>query len=318
MYIIAEIGFNHEGSMDVAAKMIQSAAESGANAVKFQTYKANDILMPYNANYEAIQCGEIDINQHIELYQIANDNKIEFISTPFNPRAVELLEKIGVSAYKVASMDCTNKYLLKYIAQTGKPIYISTGMATLNEIAETLHFLNEQMSTKITIMHCLSLYPADAQSLNLNIIPFLKQIFGVPVGYSDHYPGTKACIAAALVGAAVIETHFTLNSKKTGADHYHSAEPDDLKSLILDINLFSTMCGKKEAIFKRPDRKYAKEYRRGLYAASDLKKGHIMNELDFLCCRPFSGLSPEDIKWFNGKILNQDILAYQAMEKTFI
>ena len=254
----------------------------------------------------------------MDLYQIANENGIEFISTPFNPWAVELLEKIGVSAYKVASMDCTNKYLLKYIAQTGKPIYLSTGMASLNEIAETLDFLKEKLSDKITLLHCLSLYPADAQSLNLDIIPLLNQIFDVPIGYSDHYPGTKACIAATLLGAEVIETHFTLNSKNTGADHFHSVEPDELKNLITDIHLFKKMRGKKDAIFNRPDRKFAKEYRRGLYAASDINSGHILNAADFICCRPFSGLSPDDINWFEGKMVKQNILSYTAMKKTFI
>jgi sialic acid synthase SpsE len=215
-------------------------------------------------------------------------------------------------------MDCTNTHLLKYIAQTGKPIYLSTGMATLDEIANTIEYLKEKKSGPITLLHCISIYPAMAGDLNLHIIPFLKHLFDLPVGYSDHYPGTTACLAAAMMGAEVIETHFTLDSSKEGGDHRHSAEPDALKKLMVDIALFRTMQGDKRAIFHRPDRRYARDYRRGLYAAGNLPKGKILQEEDFLLCRPISELSPNDLTWLIGKTLEQEISSHQSVRKAFV
>jgi sialic acid synthase SpsE len=315
IYIIAEIGFNHEGNMSVAGDMIKAAAQAGAHAVKFQTFRASDIALPSNLHYESIKCGEIDLNQHKELFSIARECNLDFISTPFSPWAVELLEKVGVPAYKVASMDCTNKHLLEYIVQTGKPIYLSTGMASLNEISDTLDFLKKEKSGPVTLMHCLSLYPANSKDLNLEIIPFLKQVFNIPVGYSDHYPGTKACLAAAMMGAEVLETHFTLDSSKEGGDHVHSVDPEDLKKLISDITLLDIMRGNRYAVFNRPDRSFAKEYRRGLYSARPLGKGNIIKQEDLLLCRPTSEFSPNDLEWITGKVLGQDIPLHHAINK---
>lgn len=317
-YMIAEIGFNHEGDIKEAVKMIAAAANAGADAVKFQTFKAIDLALPSAAHYDAIKCGEMDLSQHVELARVAKDNGINFLSTPFSPSAVEILEKVAVPAYKIASMDCINKHLLGYIAQTGKPIYLSTGMATLNEIAETLEYLKQSKSGPVTLLHCMSLYPAEADDLNLDMIPFLNQLFEVPTGYSDHFPGTTACLAAAMMGAAIIETHFTLDSSRQEGDHHHSVEPNALKKLISDIGLFQRMKGDRRAVFNRPDRKYAKDYRRGLYFAKDLPKNHNLNEDDFLLCRPTSELSPNDLKWINSKILQQDQPQYQPVEKNMV
>ena len=317
-YIIAEIGFNHDGDLDIATEMMKAAAQAGASAVNFQTFRASDIVLPSSPHYASIQCAEMTFDQHRTLFNVARDCGVDFISTPFSPWAVELLEKIGVPAFKVASMDCTNKHLLRYIVQTGKPIYLSTGMATLSEIADTLEYLNKENSGPATLLHCISMYPANAQSLNLDIIPFLKELFGVPVGYSDHYPGTMACLAAAMMGAEVIETHFTLDSSKEGADHFHSATPKSLKRLVSDIAVVHSMRGNRHAIFYRPDRVYAKEYRRGLYSGVALKKGDPLKEKDLLFCRPTSELGPNDLEWIGGKATNQDVSPYQAVLKKFV
>jgi sialic acid synthase SpsE len=314
MYIIAEIGFNHEGDMGLAVQMIEAAARAGANAVKFQTYRAIDLALPSAPHYEAIKCGEMTLEQHQELTRVACDCGIDFLSTPYSAWAVELLERVGVPAYKVASMDCTNTHLLGFIAQTKKPIYLSTGMATLAEIAETLHFLNTENSGDVTLLHCVSLYPAQADDLHLDIIPLLKKLFGVPVGYSDHYPGIQACLAATMLGAEVIETHFTLDTSKEGGDHHHSADPDMLRQLVSEIHLFTTMKGKERAIYHRPDRQWVVKFRRGVYAAKHLPAGSTLNEKDLLFCRPTSAFSPNDIDWLKGKITSQDVAAYKAID----
>ena len=318
IYIIAEIGFNHEGDINAAIEMIEAAAQSGANAVKFQTFKAFDIALPSSQHYDIIKNGEMSYEQHSELYLKAKDCGIDFISTPFSPWAVELLEKLEVHAYKVASMDCTNKYLLKHIAKTQKPVFISTGMASLNEISDTLDYMDKHNSGQITLMHCISMYPAKAEHLNLDIIPFLKKLFNISIGYSDHYPGTMACLAAALVGSEVIETHFTLDTTTKNGDHFHSADPKSLEKLINDIILLRQMKGNKRMILDRPDRQYANDYRRGLYFSKQLSKGHILSEDDFLFCRPASELSPNHLEYVIGKILDKDVKEYDIVEDCFI
>jgi len=313
--IITEIGFNHEGELKLAIEMIKAATQAGANAIKFQTYRAKDLALPSAPHYQAIKRGEISLEQHQELAKIAHGCGIEFLSTPFSPWAIDVLEKVGVPAYKIASMDCTNKHLLGFVAETKKPIYLSTGMATLTEISETLYYLSEVKSGPVTLLHCMSLYPANANDLNLVIIPYLKELFGVPVGYSDHYPGTKACLGAAMLGAEVIETHFTLDISKKGADHYHSVDAEMLRQLIADIELFQQMKGTKLGCYNRPDRKYATQYRRGVFTAKSLKKGDTLRGEDLLLCRPTSQLKPEDLKWLEGRTIKQDIEEFQAVDR---
>lgn len=317
-YIIAEIGFNHEGNMELAQRMIEAAARAGAHAVKFQTFKAIDLALPSAPHYEAIQCGEMDMEQHTTLARIASACNIDFLSTPFSINAVEMLESVGVGAYKIASMDCTNTYLLERIARTRKPVYLSTGMATLGEIAESLAFLTENKSGPVTLLHCLSCYPPGAEELNLAIIPFLKELFNVPVGYSDHFPGIQACLAAAMLGAGVIETHFTLDASQQHGDHSHSADPEMLRQLITDIGLFARMTGSREAVYKRPDRKWAKHYRRGMYAARDLASGDTLTDADLLLCRPTSQLSPNEIERIRGKSISRAIARYQEIREEFL
>jgi sialic acid synthase SpsE len=317
-YIIAEIGFNHDGQIDVAIEMIQAAAKAGASAVKFQTYRAGDIALPSSPHYQNIKSGELSYEQHIKLFEMTKHFGIDFISTPFSPWAVELLEKLDVPAYKVASMDCTNNYLLGYIAQTKKPIYISTGMASLEEIATTLNFLKSKSSGPISLLHCISKYPAYASDLNLQIIQLLKILFGLRIGYSDHCPGTKACLAAVILGAEIIETHFTLDSSKEGGDHYHSVEPKDLQALVADINLFQEMRGTANGIFERPDRHLASTFRRGLHTARKLSKGDIIGEADLLMCRPTSILSPNEIESVLGRSISLDLPPGTPMNPKYI
>ena len=160
--------------------------------------------------------------------------------------------------------------------------------------------------------------PAVERDLNLEIIPYLQQVFEVPVGYSDHYPGTQACLAASMLGATVIETHFTLDSSKEGGDHSHSVEPAALKKLVEDIALLDTMRGDGRKIFTRPDRHYAKDYRRGLYAAREIKEGQQISENDLQLCRPESELSPNDLKNLDGKKVKTNVAAYSAIEASYI
>ncbi|KPA19706.1 N-acylneuraminate-9-phosphate synthase, partial [Candidatus Magnetomorum sp. HK-1] len=209
-------------------------------------------------------------------------------------------------------------HLLKYIAQTKKKIYLSTGMATLKEISETLNFLELNRSGPITLMHCVSMYPPQAQHLNLEIIPLMKKLFDIPSGYSDHFPGTMACLLAAILGASTIETHFTLDSCRKTGDHFHSVNPDDLKQLIENISLFTTMRGKLSSVFQKADRDLIYNYRRGLFSAKNLPKGKLLQENDFLFCRPKTILSPNEMESLIGKKLLNDVAPYQPIEPFFV
>jgi sialic acid synthase SpsE len=311
--IIAEIGFNHEGDMDLAVEMIEAAAAAGATAVKFQTLWAEDIALPSAPHFENLKAAEMDLDRHRRLAAGAKASGVEFISTPFSRRAVDYLEEVGVKRYKIASMDLTNTDLLGYVAQTGKPMIVSTGMTTLAEIAGCLEFLTERGAAQVSLLHCISNYPCAANELNLDMIPLLKNIFDVPVGYSDHYPGVKACLAAVMLGAEIIETHFTLDTTKPGADHEHSADPESLKSLIENIRLFGQMRGRPDYLKNRPDRDKAELYRRGLYAAKDLPAGVVLGREDLLFCRPESQLSPNHLGRVLGRKVTRPIKAFQEI-----
>ncbi len=307
MYFIAEIGFNHNGDMKIASKMIKAAAEAGANAVKFQTYRASDLALPSSPHFEAIKSGEMDLEQHLELAETAKSYQIDFLSTPYSNWAVDLLEKVGVKAYKIASMDLTNEELLRYVAKTGKPLILSTGMATLQEIKSTVIFLHKLNSGPVTLLHCLSKYPANPSDINLAFMKKMQEECKCPVGYSDHMKGTTACFLAAILGAEVIEKHFTLDTSAPGADHYHSADPALLKQLIEDIKFSLLMIGQKDNSENRADRQESKKFRRGVYAKTDISEGSLISRKYLVCCRPESEYSPQDLDKIVGRIAKNDI-----------
>lgn len=306
--IIAEIGFNHAGDIELGRKMIEAAAKAGADAVKFQTFKALDILNPDHEFHDTLEGAEMDLAAHQSLAHTASDNGVEFISTPFGPEAVEILNQVPVQTFKVASMDLTNQDLLAALAKTGKPLLVSTGMATLAEIAEAVEFLDAQNSGPVTLLHCMAKYPSEAGQLNLAAIAHLKEVFGLPVGYSDHHPGVNACLAAALWGAQVVETHFTLDTTWEGGDHYHSADPASLAWLVKNIKDMTLMRGDPAFFNSRPDREEAALFRRGLYAAEDLPAGRVLSRDDLLLCRPLGELTPSDLPWVLGRELKKTLV----------
>jgi len=312
-YIIAEVGFNHEGNMDVARDMIQSAAEAGADAVKFQTFQAVDLALPSAPHFELIKPAEMTFEDLIKLKSWSDEASIDFMSTPFSPQALLWLVEVGVSTIKIASMDCVNQHLLAAAAGTGKRLILSTGMATLEEIRQTLGFLDEQGSGEVVLLHCISNYPAKAGELNMASLNLLKRTFGRPVGYSDHHHSPQACLVAAVLGAEVIETHFTLFPDREDGDHGHSLDPDQLRTLVGDIEAALTMIGSEADFETRADREHASQYRRGLYAGRDLKRGEMLQEEDLLFCRPVSELSPSDVRRLKGRALCRDVVRYASL-----
>ena len=311
-YIIAEIGVNHEGSISSAKKLILNAKKGGADAAKFQTYKAHLITSKYAPSYwdtnkekiknqfELFQkYDKFEEKQYSELYRYCKKINIEFISTPFDHKSVDMLDKY-VNFFKVSSSDITNFPLLKKISTKKKPILISTGASSLKEIEEAITYLNKKKCKNIAIMHCILNYPTKDQDANLNMIKSLKKNFpNNIIGYSDHTlpcSEMKVVTTAYILGAKIIEKHFTINKKLQGNDHYHSMDLNDLKNLRKRIKNIDITIGNSEKKYLSSEIKSRKFARRSVIAKNFIEKNKIIKKTDLICKRPGTGINP---KYFN-------------------
>lgn len=319
-FIIAEAGVNHNGDLDIAKKLIDKAVEAGADAVKFQTFKAEELVTKEapKAQYQKITTGdgnqyemlkklELSESDHAVLKKYCEKKGILFLSTPFDFESVDILEKLDIPLYKVSSGDLTNLPLLKYIAKKHKPIILSTGMANLAEVEEAVHAIYEEGNEQIVLLHCISNYPTAYEDVNLKAMLTLKEAFKLTVGYSDHTTGIEVPIAAVALGASVIEKHFTLDRNMPGPDHRASLEPDELKCMIDSIrNIEKAMgdgikrCNKSEENIKTAARK-------SIVAARDISKGDVIQDIDVCFKRPQKGLEPKYIDNIIGKTAVRNI-----------
>ncbi len=306
-YIIAEIGFNHGGDLVLAKKMIEVAAAAGADAVKFQTFKAAGLVLESSEHFGIIQAAEFGLDEHRELAAAAVAAGVHLLSTPFDEGSLELLERVGVPAYKVASMDVDNLPFLERLAGLGKPILLSTGMATQKEIGQAVETIQACGNDRIIVLHCVSEYPTPLEDANLLTIPRLGGTFGLPVGYSDHVLGIAAAVVAAALGASVIEKHFTSDKSLPGLDHALSADPGEMAVLVKTVREVETALGRPAVDEDRPDRANALAFRRGLHAAVDIPAGTVITEGMVKCVRPGGGLGPKDIDQVLGKPARRDI-----------
>ena len=314
-YVIAEIGFNHEGKISLAKEMISAAKEAGADAAKLQTYLARDLTLKNHPHYELIVHGELDLDAHLEMAEHARSEGITFLSTPFSLDAVDLLEEVGVPAYKVASMDVTHHPMLAHIAATRKPVFLSTGMATAAEIEAALAVLEKADAGDIALLHCVSHYPPEIADANIRSMSVLREKFGRVTGYSDHVLGPIATLAAVARGASVIEKHFTTDKNLPGPDHKISANTDDLKALITDIRAVEAALGRACLDETRPDRGQANASRRGIYANGDVKKGDPFTKDNLKIVRPESNLPPSAAGQFYGHTSNHYLADEAPLEK---
>ncbi|TNC94009.1 MAG: spore coat polysaccharide biosynthesis protein E [Stygiobacter sp.] len=313
-YVIAEIGFNHEGNVDLGIEMIRAAAASGADAVKFQTYKADGLTVTSNPHFDLIKHGELDLDAHKRLVAAAQDAKVTFFSTPFGVDMVELLEKVGVPAYKIASMDLDNQPLLEAVGKTGKPIILSTGMGTLGEIERAVQLLEATGNRQIMLLHCVSEYPPAPEKANLRTIEQIRAAFpAYSVGYSDHILGNAAAVAAVALGAVAIEKHFTTDKSLSGPDHAISADPKDLSEMVRDIRIIEAALGRPCADLSRPDRPSALNMRRGLHAAHDIAEGTVITADMIKIIRPITDLKPTDIGLVVGRKAKKTLKAEEAI-----
>mgnify|MGYP001204321585 CR=1 FL=1 len=310
--IIAEAGVNHNGSLETATKLVDAAAEAGADMVKFQTFSANQLVTTsarkaeyqnqttdaLESQHDMIRKLELSREMHEELIAYCRLCDIEFFSTGFDTQSIDMLVELGLERFKIPSGEITNLPYLRHIGNYGKPVILSTGMATLGEIEAALEVLETSGTHRkqITVLHCNTEYPTPMEDVNLLAMLSIGEAFGVKVGYSDHTLGIEVPIAAVALGATVIEKHFTLNRSLPGPDHQASLEPDELKAMVQAIRNIEKALGNG---IKRPSPSESKNKaiaRKSLVAAIAIRAGESFTDTNLAVKRPGTGISP--MRWY--------------------
>lgn len=329
IFIIAEAGVNHNQNLNLALKLIDVAAKCGADAVKFQTFKAEQVVTSEGemAYYQKKNTGKIQSQRNMlknlelpenfypKLIKRCIQKNILFMSTPHGGNtSVDLLEKFNICAYKIGSGDLTNYLLLQRVAKTGKPIILSSGMATLKEVKNAIGFIRSCGNNKIAVLHCTTNYPCPPEEVNLKAMLTMMKKLDIPVGYSDHAQGNQVGLMAATLGAAIYECHFTLDKKLPGPDHIASSEPQELKQKIQEIRNVNLILGNG---VKKPNKSELDSMiplvRRSIVASSNLASGHILTLPDLEAKRPGTGISPTKYKHFIGKKLKKPLKIDQQL-----
>lgn len=321
VYIVAEMSANHGQDFEQAVKIIEAAKEAGADAIKIQTYTPDTLTINCNNEYFQIGKGTIWEGRNLyELYdeaytpwdwqpklkEIADQLGLDLFSTPFDETAVDFLEAMHVPVYKIASFEIVDLQLLRMIAQTGKPIIMSTGMATLAEIDEAVQTVRGAGGDKLALLKCTSAYPAPSEEMNLRTIPHLAEAFGLPVGLSDHTLSIAVPVAAVALGACIIEKHFTLSRTTPGPDSAFSLEPHEFKAMVEAIRTAEKALG---AVYYGVSEREAKSaaFRRSLFIVQDMKAGEMFTSENVRSIRPGYGLHTRHLKEVVGRYTSQDI-----------
>lgn len=319
-YIIAEMSANHAGSYERAVEIMHAAKESGADCIKIQTYTPDTMTINSDKEYFKIKKGTWKGEKLYELYGKAytpwewqENLKIEaekigidFLSTPFDKTSVDFLESIGVDFYKIASFELVDIPLIKYIASKGKPIIMSTGMGSFEEIEDAINAVKSEKNEDLCVLKCSSSYPAISGDMNLKTMLYLKQTFNVPVGLSDHSMGSVASIAAVAMGAKVIEKHFCISRKIENPDSSFSMEPHEFKNMVDDIRATERAIGKVSFELSEKENEN-KIFRRSIFVVKNVKKGEILTEDNIRIIRPAYGLEPKYYEEILGKKALRDI-----------
>jgi len=319
-YIIAEMSGNHHQDFDQAVSLIHKAKEAGADAVKLQTYTPDTITIDCDTEYFRIKKGTIWEGKNLyklygeaytpwewqpELKKIANDLGLDLFSTPFDHSAVEFLETMEVPAYKIASFEIVDIPLLQKVAQTGKPIILSTGMASLSEIGEAVQTIKTEGNNQVALLKCTSAYPALPEEMNLKTIPDLAEAFHVPVGLSDHSLGIAVPVAAVALGACIIEKHFTISRSTPGPDSAFSLEPHEFRAMVDAVRQAEKALGTVHYSVSEHE-KASLILRRSLFIVKDIKKGELFTKENVRSIRPGYGLAPKYLPLILGKPAKQD------------
>ena len=327
-FVIAEAGVNHDGQLALAKQLVDIALDAGADAVKFQTFRADQVASPsaVKANYQKqttssresqlamLRRLELSEEAFRELQNHCRSRGIIFLSTAFDEHSVDFLAGLDIPAFKIPSGEITNAPLLEHIGVKGKPVILSTGMATLGEIDHAMRCLNQSGTQQIALLHCVSEYPADASTTNLRAMASLSDCFGVPVGLSDHSLGTEISIAAAALGASIIEKHFTSDKSLPGPDHSASLEPSELKILVKAIRNVEVALGDGVKQPTPEELRNAAVVRRSLVAAVDLEPGNSLERSMVAFKRPGTGISMQLLPYLLGRKLRRRVEAGTMLE----
>lgn len=314
-YFIAEIGVNHNGNMALAKKMIASAKKSGADAVKFQTFKASSLVTPKTpkvkyqksttnkkeTHYQMIESLELSEKNHIILKNFCKKKKIDFLSTPYDVQSAKFLDKIGCKIFKTSSADLVDLEMHQYLAKKNKKVIISTGMANNKEIENCLKIYKKYSNKNFVLLHCVSNYPCSLKSLNMSVIPIMKKKYKCQIGYSDHSSGSSAAVLSFALGARVFEKHFTTNKNLKGPDHKASALPEEFREIVLKIKESQIILGKPIKLCQKEELEMLKVSRKSLTINQFIKKGKIIKKKHLSLKRPGKGLYYQDLKKVVGK-----------------
>ena len=319
-FVIAEAGVNHNGDLKLAKKLVTAAKQAGADAVKFQTFKAENLVSgsAKMADYQKKNIGkkesqlemlkklELSNSNFRELKKYCDEKKIIFLSTAHTEDAVDLLDPL-IPVHKIGSGDLTNLPFLKKIAKKRKPIILSTGMAVLSEIKEAVEAIKKAGNSKVILLHCTTNYPCPLEEVNLRAMQAIKKEFDLPVGYSDHTSGIMVSVMAAALGAVVIEKHFTLDRNLSGPDHRASLEPDDLKEMVKEIRNIEKVLGSATKKPSKSEEKIKKVVRKSIIARTDILKNTKITKEMLIIKRPGTGILPKHLNKVVGRIVKKEI-----------
>ncbi len=326
VFIIAEIGVNHNGDMELAKRTIEAAAASGVDCVKFQTWRADEFMADRELEYEYMSQGhvvrekmytmfqrlELPVQWHKELFDYARSLGLVPLTSVADPISIDVALNAGAKALKLASEDLINLPLVDRVAQKNCPLLLSTGMADAEDIDEALNIVKANKCDATILLHCVSLYPTPDEETNLLRIKTLQQA-GFVTGYSDHTAGIEACLGAVSLGACVLEKHFTLDRSLPGPDHFFSAPPEEMTALVQGVRKIEKMLGTGDITPGKAEQTIRKKFRRSVVAARDLSKGTILAREDLALKRPGTGLKAKEIPQLLGKCLRVDVAVDQAL-----
>lgn len=328
IFIIAEAGVNHNGDVQTAKKLIDVAAKAGADAVKFQTFRTENLVCrnaekaayqmettsAEESQFDMLKKLELTPDMHRELIDFCHEKNIMFLSTPFDLDSLYYLVDCGLAVIKIPSGEITNYPLLREAGRSGKRIILSSGMSTIDEVREAVAVLKENGSTDITVLHCNTEYPTPFGDVNLRAMQTIREETGASVGYSDHTPGIEAAVAAAALGATVIEKHFTLDRNMKGPDHKASLEPDELTEMVRAVRHIEQALGDGEKKPSASEKKNMAVARKSLVAKCPIKGGEMFTEENLTAKRPGTGLSPMLWNQVIGQKAKRDFAADEMIE----
>lgn len=310
VFVIAEAGVNHNGSLKLAKELVDAAKDAGADCVKFQTFISKNIVSknavkaeyqkqqtePEETQQDMLKKLELSFDEFVELNEYCKSKSIEFMSTAFDFDSIEFLTELGMERWKIPSGEITNLPYLMMIAKLNKPVILSTGMSTMEDIRSAIKALKENGAADLTVLHCTTEYPTPFEDVNLKAMNTIKEEFNVKVGYSDHTKGIEVPIAAVALGATVIEKHFTLDRNMEGPDHKASLEPNELKAMVDSIRHIELALGNGMKQPAESEKKNIAVVRKSIIAKHNIKKGEVLTEDNLTVKRPGSGISP--MKWY--------------------